>query len=247
MACCKGDAWTKQVPVSVFGDTPYGQCVAQCEAHVQRGFLKKVFGLVSTQLAVTALLSALFMLVPSIRDWVLHSPSMLLVTFVGALVFLFASHLQKDNHPTNLYCLAGFTISMAWSVGVTCAQFYAVGLGLLVLEAVAITASVTVGLTAFALNSKADFSYLGAGLGASLWVLIFGGFIATLTGLPAAHLALAVGGAAVFSLYIVYDVYLISRRMSPDEYISASISLYLDIINLFLHILRIVSELSGRD
>ena len=33
--------------------------------------------------------------------------------------------------------------------------------------------------------------------------------------------------------------------MSPDEYISAAISLYLDITNLFLHILRILAEVSG--
>jgi len=58
---------------------------------------------------------------------------------------------------------------------------------------------------------------------------------------------LAVGGAALFSLYIVYDVYLIARRLSPDEYIPAAISLYLDIINLFLHILRILASLQSRD
>ena len=65
--------------------------------------------------------------------------------------------------------------------------------------------------------------------------------------MSAFHLALAVGGAAVFSLYIVYDVYLISKRLSPDEYIAASINLYLDILNLFLHILRILGAGRSRD
>tara|TARA_B100000795_G_C22371689_1_gene276354 strand:+ start:296 stop:466 length:171 start_codon:yes stop_codon:yes gene_type:complete len=50
-----------------------------------------------------------------------------------------------------------------------------------------------------------------------------------------------VGGAALFSLYIVYDVYMISKRTSPDDYIPAAIELYLDIANLFLHILRILA------
>ena len=44
---------------------------------------------------------------------------------------------------------------------------------------------------------------------------------------------------------IVYDVHQISQRLSPDDYISAAISLYLDIVNLFLHILRILAEISG--
>ena len=57
------------------------------------------------------------------------------------------------------------------------------------------------------------------------------------------HLALSVGGAAIFSLYIVYDVHMIAKRLSPDEYVLGAITLYLDIINLFLHLLRILSEL----
>mmetsp|Transcript_5720 Transcript_5720/g.12460 ORF Transcript_5720/g.12460 Transcript_5720/m.12460 type:complete len:244 (+) Transcript_5720:200-931(+) len=221
--------------------------VSQCEAVVQRGFLKKVFGLVSAQLALTVAIAATFMFVPPVHDFVLHTPSMLFVTFLSSLGFLFAASAYKDSFPTNLYIMAGFTASMGWSIGVVCAMYYARGLGLLVLEAVAITASVTIGLTLYTLKSKTDFSYLGAGLGAAVWALIFGGFIASLTAAPAMHLAMAVGGAVVFSLYIVYDVYMISRRLSPDEYVFGAISLYLDIVNLFLNILRILGEMSGRD
>ena len=61
--------------------------------------------------------------------------------------------------------------------------------------------------------------------------------------LPGMHLALAMGGAVLFSAYIVYDVHMIANRLSPDEYIHASISLYLDIVNLFLHLLRILAEM----
>jgi FtsH-binding integral membrane protein len=100
---------------------------------------------------------------------------------------------------------------------------------------------VTAGLTVYTLRSKTDFSYLGAGLGAALWVLLLGGLLAMFV--PGMHLALAMGGAVLFSAYIVYDVHMIANRLSPDEYIHASISLYLDIVNLFLHLLRILSEL----
>jgi len=219
--------------------------VSQCEAQVRLGFLRKVFGLVAAQLSLTAVVSAVFMLCAPVRHFVIHTPSMLVLSFVCSLAFLMLAQIQKDNHPTNLQALAAFTLSMSWTVGATCALYAQHGLGLLVLEAVAITASVTVGLTLYTLRSKTDFSFLGAGLGASLWALILGGFVASLTGLPAMHLALAVGGAAIFSLYIVYDVHEISKRLSPDDYISAAISLYLDIVNLFLHILRILAEISG--
>ena len=37
----------------------HGPTVSACEAHVRAGFLRKVFGIVATQLAVTAVMCAL--------------------------------------------------------------------------------------------------------------------------------------------------------------------------------------------
>lgn len=228
-------------------DFSIGGTVAACDAIVRQGFLRKVFGLVAAQLIATSLLCAVFMYEANVRHFVLTTPSMLFVSFLTSLGFLFAAQIHKDRHPSNLYYLAGFTLSMAWSVGVVCARFQERGLGLVVLEAVALTASVTAGLTLYTLKSKADFSYMGAGLGSALWVLILGSFIAPFTGMAAMHFALAVGGAAVFSLYIVFDVFMISKRLSPDEYVPAAINLYLDILNLFLNILRILAATRGND
>ena len=212
-------------------DFAHGATVDACDAAIRMGFLRKVFGLVGAQLAITAVLCALFMFEPSVQSFVLHAPSMLMLTFFGSLGFLFAAHVNKDRHPANMGYMLGFTLCMAYSAGVVCARYQQRGLGLVVLEAVGLTATVTLGLTAYTLRSKQDFSYMGAGLGASLWVLIIGGLIAPFTGMASFHFALAVGGAAIFSLYIVYDVFLISKRLSPDEYVPAAITLYLDILN----------------
>jgi protein lifeguard len=59
-------------------------------------------------------------------------------------------------------------------------------------------------------------------------------------------LVLAIGGTLIFSGYVVYDTYLINARLSPDEYIMGAISLYLDFINLFLNILRLISNAQDR-
>ena len=228
-------------------DFNHGATVDACEAAVRQGFLRKVFGIVAAQLAVTAAMSALAMYEPHVQYLALGSPNLLMISFLASFGFLFAAHAHKDSHPTNLYMVLGFTVALGWSVAVTCARFQAAGYGLLVLEAVGLTSSVTAALTVYTLKSGADFSYLGAGLGSALWVLILGGLVAMLTGATAMHFALAVGGACLFSLYIVYDVWEISKRLSPDEYVSAAISLYLDIVNLFLHILRILQSLQSRD
>ena len=54
-------------------------------------------------------------------------------------------------------------------------------------------------------------------------------------------------GAFIFSMYIVYDTQLMmggkhKYSVSPEEYIFAALNLYLDIINLFLFILRIIGS-----
>ncbi|KAI9432144.1 inhibitor of apoptosis-promoting Bax1-domain-containing protein [Russula earlei] len=56
------------------------------------------------------------------------------------------------------------------------------------------------------------------------------------------NLIYAIGGTLLFSGYIVYDTYLINKRLSPDEYILGAISLYLDFVNLFLSILRLLNS-----
>lgn len=52
------------------------------------------------------------------------------------------------------------------------------------------------------------------------------------------ELAISIGGALLFCLFIVFDTQLIMHTLSPEEYILATINIYLDIINLFLYILR---------
>jgi len=51
---------------------------------------------------------------------------------------------------------------------------------------------------------------------------------------------ISLGGALLFCGFIIFDTHMIMHKLSPEEYILASINLYLDIINLFLYILRIL-------
>lgn len=52
-------------------------------------------------------------------------------------------------------------------------------------------------------------------------------------------------GALIFSVYLVYDTQMMmggghKYSISPEEYIFAAVALYLDIINIFLYVLRFV-------
>lgn len=51
---------------------------------------------------------------------------------------------------------------------------------------------------------------------------------------------LSIGGALLFCGFIIFDTHIIMHKLSTEEYILASINLYLDFINLFIYILRIL-------
>jgi len=57
---------------------------------------------------------------------------------------------------------------------------------------------------------------------------------------------MAVFGALLFSGFIVFDTQMIMKRVSPEEYIVATIELYLDIINLFIEILKIMEKVNRK-
>ena len=49
-------------------------------------------------------------------------------------------------------------------------------------------------------------------------------------------------GALLFSGFIIFDTWQITERFGYDDHILASITLYLDILNLFLYILQFLSR-----
>lgn len=79
---------------------------------------------------------------------------------------------------------------------------------------------------------------------AGLCILILGGMLQVFLQSSGLEFLLASGGALLFCLFIVIDTQLLMQTLSPEEYILATITLYLDIINLFLHILRILQAVN---
>ena len=94
-------------------------------------------------------------------------------------------------------------------------------------------------LTLFAMQSRVEWSFLGAGLYGSLYLLIVAGLLGLLLRSDLLMTLYALAGSLIFCIYIIYDTYLITRKLGYDDYIVAAIELYLDILNLFVHILQL--------
>jgi len=221
--------------------------VANCSAEVRAGFIRKVYGILSMQLILTVVGAATFMFVESARSFALSSTGVFYTALFMPFPVLFALFCYKNKHPVNMYLLTLFTVCEAYTVGVICAVYYEQGYGEIVLQALLLTAAVFISLTSYVFVTKKDFSWMGGALYMGLIILLVWGFINMLFpiggGLGRAVFSLM--GALLFSGYILYDTSVIMLHMGPDDYIMASVSLYLDIINLFLYMLEVLRFMQG--
>ncbi|KAL2650968.1 hypothetical protein R1flu_019096 [Riccia fluitans] len=207
---------------------------------VRWGFIRKVYGILSTQMILTTLVASVIVFSDSVRDFFTSSPSLLLLIGLVPLVLMCPLYCYHQSHPINLVLLGLFTVGVSLTVGISCAFTP----GIIVLEALVLTATVVLGLTAYtyyAVKQGKDFEFLGPALFVSLLVLVVFGFVQIFFPLGSIGSAIYGGvGALIFSLYIVYDTDNLIKTYSVDEYIWASVALYLDIINLFLTIMQVL-------
>lgn len=76
----------------------------------------------------------------------------------------------------------------------------------------------------------------------ALGALVLWGLFALIFGVQTGYIY-ALLGCIIFSAYILFDTWLIMDKLNPHEHVIAAIMLYLDIINLFLYLLRLLSEM----
>lgn len=114
----------------------------------------------------------------------------------------------------------------------------------IVAQALGGTALVTFGLSAYAVTTKKDFSFLGGFIMVGLIVALVAILANLFFAIPALSLAISAGVVLLMSLLILFDT---SRIVNGGEtnYIRATVSLYLDIYNLFIHLLVLVGALSS--
>jgi FtsH-binding integral membrane protein len=229
------------------GDLPddfkYGVSVSESSMEIRNAFIRKVYTILLCQISATTIVAGFISQSPSAIFWVQTHLWSFYIPLFGTLIILGLLYWKRHSHPWNLVLLSTFTLMEAFTLGIS-VSFYP---NVIVLQALLITVGVFLGLTLFTFQSKYDFEGMGPFLFGSLIALCMTGLVGIF--IPFSRtmdLIFAIGGCLIFSGYIVYDTYLINKRLSPDEYIVGSISLYLDFINLFLSILRLLNDLQDR-
>lgn len=199
---------------------------------VRMAFLRKVYSLL-----------ALSLLSATIGAYLGRSidPGLMLPLIIGQIgVLIFAMAVQRKP-VWNLVALFGFTTLSGLTLGPVMNVYNAD----VIQDALVLTTLVFGGLTGYVLTSKKDFSFLSGFLFTGLLIIIGGSLLNMFFFKNSAmEFIISGGGVILFSGFILYDTSNILHRYDPRDYTSATLSLYLDVINLFLFILRL---LGGRN
>ena len=201
-------------------------------------FIKKVYSLLAMSMgsaAVGAYLGSGPLLL-------LVAPNMMLFFILQIALIFFASFAARKPG-LNMVALFSFTTVSGLTLG---PLLYQVGPSIAA-EAFALTAITFAGLSMYVVYSKKDFSFMSGFLMTGLIVLVVGGLL-NMFFIQSGMMHFVMSGASVllFSGFILYDTSNILRYYGTDEYVSATLALYLDVLNLFIALLSILG-IMGRE
>ncbi|CAK7900657.1 bax inhibitor 1 [[Candida] anglica] len=220
-------------------DFKYSVDVASCELPIRQMFIRKVYALLTMQVMGTVLVGYVIRSNSSVQNWCLNNMWLFFVSMIGAIGFAVATHFKARSYPTNLILLSCFTLCEAYGVGLSCSFVESE----IVVQALLLTFVIFIGLTLFAFQTKYDFISWQGFVGMGVWALIGWGFLSMFfpqsSGMELVYSGL---GAILFSIYVIIDTQKILKTAHLDDEVPATIALYLDILNLFLFILRILQS-----
>ncbi|MEQ2176494.1 hypothetical protein GOODEAATRI_028565 [Goodea atripinnis] len=216
---------------------------------IRRTFIRKVYAILMLQLFVTVGIVCLFTFCAPVRFYIQTNPSL----YMASYIMFFATYIAlsccgdlRRQFPWNIILLVLFTLSMAFMMGFV-SSFYNTKSVMLCLG---ITALVCLSVTLFSFQSKIDvtscqgvlFSLCIAMLLCAITISI----VVPFGYVPWLHAIYAVIGAILFTLFLAFDTQLLLGNkhysISPEEYVFATLSLYLDIIYLFSFLLQLMGN-----
>jgi FtsH-binding integral membrane protein len=175
-------------------------------------------------------------------------PGAILISIVGSLGTLIALYFTKSRPGLNLALFYAFSVFEGMALGLIIESYVTRGLGSLVVNAAVTTAGLVLLLGAYAWTTRRDLSGLGGYLTAGLLAVVVASLVGIFLQAPLFHLILSAATALLFSGFVLYDVQRL-RNAEGSQYdaVLLAVSIYLDIFNLFLAILRLFGILKGSD
>lgn len=161
------------------------------------------------------------------------------ITMICAFIPLFMAMRARASFPSNIGLSLLFTFTMGVAISPVI-YLYSQTQPQLIPQAGLLTLSTFSVLTIYAWVSKRDFSAWGSFFVVGLWVLIGTSVLNMFFRNETASLWLAGGTVLIFSGLLIFDTWRLRNVYGPDDYVQAAVAIYLDLLNMFLAILRLL-------
>ena len=225
---------------------PYGNGAGAVEAGLlQRNrVLRNTYALLAVSLIPTVV-GAFIGVQMNLGALMARSPMISMLLFMAVAMGMMMLIERNKNSGAGVALLLGFTFVM----GLMLSQILGAILGMsngvsLIMYAFGGTAVIFGSMATIASVSKRDFSGIGKWAMVGMLVIIVAMIANIFLQLPALMLTISVIAIGIFSAMMLYDV---QRVINGGEtnYISATLAIYLDIYNVFVHLLSILGILGG--
>lgn len=204
---------------------------------VERATLvRRTYTLVFASVLVTIAGAAFGMTQPALMQSVIEHP---FITMICMFAPLMLAMKFRDASPANLGLVFLFTFVVGLSISPIMYMYGRTDPGLIG-QAGMLTGSAFGVLTLYAFLSRRDFSAMGAFFTVGLWVLIATSLLNLFFRNQTASLWISGATVLVFSGLLVFDTWRLRNVFGPDDYVQAAVTIYLDLLNMFLAILHLL-------
>ena len=200
--------------------------------------VKRTYGLVFVSIIVTVIGVAFCLSQPTVFEAVARHP---FITMLAMFAPLWMAMRARTEFPKNII----LTLIFTFIEGIFIAPFLALAESRapgVISQAGILTLSTFGVLTLYAVVSKRDFSAWGSFFIVGLWVLIATSIMNFFFQSTVASLWIAGATVLVFSGLLVFDTWRLLRtnQYGADDYVPAAVNIYLDLLNIFLAIVRLL-------
>jgi FtsH-binding integral membrane protein len=160
------------------------------------------------------------------------------------ILALAAASRQRHRHRQPRFAMTGF---MGYTLGPVISRY--LGLpngGEIVMQAMGGTAAIFIGLSAYAVTTKKDFSFMGGFLMVGILLAFLAGLGAIFFQIPALSLTVSAAFVLLMSGLILYETGNIIHG-GETNYVLATVTLFVSIFNLFTSLLQLLGFMNGDD
>lgn len=167
-------------------------------------------------------------------------------TFLTMFVCLCCEDLLRKS-PSKYIIYSLFVLAVSYSLSITSLYIR----GDILYISIIITTGTTTSLILYSFIATTDFTEYYTYVVAIFMCLIFIGIVNIFFNNTIIQVIISGGGALVFACFIVFDMQMIlgqkhiKYKYSIDDFILAAMSLYLDVINMFLYIIQFLTLTSS--